>query len=170
MLFCKESQSRYATQAYPNGALLRINPVRPVRDETTWECVAENGVGDTVTASAQLTVYEGESCFSSLLPPLFLLLARRLDSFTPSNETSSPTQPSQQIFLRHSPTSAIRASRIARTRILTPSFSQLRSSSFSVFPPSPFFSKNIGTNLAKWHQPFQILLDFAEIAVPLVDL
>ncbi|XP_043282785.1 tyrosine-protein phosphatase Lar isoform X3 [Venturia canescens] len=54
------SQSRYLTQTYPNGALLRINPVRSGRDSTNWECVAENGVGDPVTATAQLTVYEVE--------------------------------------------------------------------------------------------------------------
>lgn len=57
------SQSRYMTQTYPGGSLLRINPVRPFRDETNWDCVAENGVGDPVTATAQLVVYEGKFTF-----------------------------------------------------------------------------------------------------------
>ncbi|XP_011315054.1 tyrosine-protein phosphatase Lar isoform X2 [Fopius arisanus] len=55
------SQSRYHTKTYANGSLLRIDPVRPQRDEATWECVAENGVGDAVTAEAQLTVHEPDN-------------------------------------------------------------------------------------------------------------
>ncbi|CAG5093956.1 Similar to Lar: Tyrosine-protein phosphatase Lar (Drosophila melanogaster) [Cotesia congregata] len=53
--------SRYSTKSYANGALLRIDPVRANRDEAMWECVAENGVGDAVTAEAQLTVHERKS-------------------------------------------------------------------------------------------------------------
>ena len=45
---------------YENGALLRIEPVRPIRDNTLYECLAENGVGDAVSAEAQLRVYEGK--------------------------------------------------------------------------------------------------------------
>lgn len=56
-----ESQSRYLVHNYENGALLRIEPVRPVRDNTMYECLAENGVGDAVSAEAQLRVYEGTS-------------------------------------------------------------------------------------------------------------
>lgn len=59
-------QSRYLvsgmeTAAGPNanGAVLRIEPVRAQRDDATYECVAENGVGDAVTAVATLTVFEG---------------------------------------------------------------------------------------------------------------
>ncbi|XP_015116835.1 tyrosine-protein phosphatase Lar isoform X1 [Diachasma alloeum] len=55
------SQSRYHTKTYANGSLLRIDPVRPQRDQTIWECVAENGVGDAVTAVAQLTVHEPDN-------------------------------------------------------------------------------------------------------------
>ncbi|KAF7391554.1 hypothetical protein HZH68_011097 [Vespula germanica] len=55
-----ESQSRYLVHTYEHGALLRIEPVKTARDSTTYECVAENGVGDAVSAEAQLTVYEGE--------------------------------------------------------------------------------------------------------------
>lgn len=48
--------------AGPNarGDLLRIEPVRAQRDDATYECVAENGVGDAVAAVATLTVFEGE--------------------------------------------------------------------------------------------------------------
>ncbi|GBP64645.1 Tyrosine-protein phosphatase Lar [Eumeta japonica] len=59
-------QSRYqvsdmGTVAGPaaSGAVLRIEPVRAQRDDATYECVAENGVGDAVTAVATLTVFEG---------------------------------------------------------------------------------------------------------------
>lgn len=48
-----------------NGAVLRIEPVRAQRDDATYECVAENGVGDAVTAVATLTVFEGKSRNSS---------------------------------------------------------------------------------------------------------
>ncbi|KPJ12356.1 Tyrosine-protein phosphatase Lar [Papilio machaon] len=41
-----------------NGAVLRIEPVRATRDDATYECMAENGVGDAVTAVATLTVFE----------------------------------------------------------------------------------------------------------------
>ncbi|XP_046401143.1 tyrosine-protein phosphatase Lar isoform X4 [Ischnura elegans] len=40
--------------------LLRIEPVRPGRDDASYECVAENGVGDAVSAEAMLTVYDNE--------------------------------------------------------------------------------------------------------------
>ena len=39
--------------------MLRIEPVRKKRESGAYECVAENGVGDEVSASAQLTVYDG---------------------------------------------------------------------------------------------------------------
>lgn len=40
-------------------SILRIEPVRAGRDDAPYECVAENGVGDAVSAEASLTVYEG---------------------------------------------------------------------------------------------------------------
>lgn len=40
--------------------MLRIEPVRIDRDRATYECVAENGVGDAVSAEAELTIYEGK--------------------------------------------------------------------------------------------------------------
>ncbi|EFN60390.1 Tyrosine-protein phosphatase Lar, partial [Camponotus floridanus] len=55
-----QSQSRYVVHQYENGALLRIEPVKPGRDNTVYECLAENGVGDAVSAEATLTGYEGK--------------------------------------------------------------------------------------------------------------
>lgn len=81
------SQSRYVLHDFPGGALLRIEPVRAQRDDASYECVAENGVGDAVSAEAVLTIYEGEytfmhsckwrlsqfplriQCFEQVLPP-----------------------------------------------------------------------------------------------------
>ncbi|KAF6202866.1 hypothetical protein GE061_003271 [Apolygus lucorum] len=61
------TQSRYLVQEYPGGgSMLRIEPVRSGRDDATYECVAENGVGDAVSAEATLTVYENDK-----LPPGF---------------------------------------------------------------------------------------------------
>lgn len=45
-----------------NGqSILRIEPVRAGRDDAPYECVAENGVGDAVSAEATLTVFEGKT-------------------------------------------------------------------------------------------------------------
>ncbi|XP_043260658.1 tyrosine-protein phosphatase Lar isoform X5 [Colletes gigas] len=61
-----DAQARYMVQNYTNGAALRIEPVRPgtrqqpFRDNALYECLAENGVGDAVSAEAQLKVYETE--------------------------------------------------------------------------------------------------------------
>lgn len=64
-----ESQSRYVVHQYENGALLRIEPVKPGRDNTVYECLAENGVGDAVSAEATLTGYEGKwNCFIIVYP------------------------------------------------------------------------------------------------------
>lgn len=55
------TQSRYIVKTFPQGgALLRIEPVRANRDEAVYECVAENGVGDAVTAVAALQVYDAD--------------------------------------------------------------------------------------------------------------
>lgn len=44
-----------------NGqSILRIEPVRAGRDDAPYECVAENGVGDAVSAEATLSVFEGK--------------------------------------------------------------------------------------------------------------
>ena len=41
------------------GSLLRIEPVRKKQEDTEFECVAENGVGDPVSVKAHLHVYDG---------------------------------------------------------------------------------------------------------------
>lgn len=41
--------------------------MRAGRDDAPYECVAENGVGDAVSAEATLTVYEGESILQFLV-------------------------------------------------------------------------------------------------------
>ena len=40
------------------GSLFRIEPARNKQDDAELECVAENGVGDPVSATAHLKVYE----------------------------------------------------------------------------------------------------------------
>lgn len=50
---------RYAAWDMPNGSVLRIEPVRAGRDDATYECVAENGVGEPVRALADLNVLPG---------------------------------------------------------------------------------------------------------------
>ncbi|XP_033336425.1 tyrosine-protein phosphatase Lar isoform X4 [Megalopta genalis] len=54
------TQSRYHVLNYENGSSLRIEPVKANRDNHTYECLAENGVGDAVSAEAHLTVYDGD--------------------------------------------------------------------------------------------------------------
>uniref|UniRef100_A0A182W8F8 Ig-like domain-containing protein n=1 Tax=Anopheles minimus TaxID=112268 RepID=A0A182W8F8_9DIPT len=52
------TQSRYTVYDANGVSMLRIEPVRAGRDDAPYECVAENGVGDAVSAEATLTVYE----------------------------------------------------------------------------------------------------------------
>jgi hypothetical protein len=52
------TQSRYSVMEHNGLSLLRIEPVRAGRDDAPYECIAENGVGDAVSAEATLTVYE----------------------------------------------------------------------------------------------------------------
>lgn len=47
---------RYTVLEVASGSVLRIEPVRPGRDNASYECLAENGVGEPVRASAELTV------------------------------------------------------------------------------------------------------------------
>lgn len=71
------TQSRYQVKDFPDGgALLRIEPVRPGRDDATYECVAENGVGDAVSAEATLVVFEGKS-FCTLHDNRFMISERK---------------------------------------------------------------------------------------------
>lgn len=61
-----DTQSRYSVIEGNGMSILRIEPVRAGRDDAPYECVAENGVGDAVSAEATLTVYEGTfGCSSS---------------------------------------------------------------------------------------------------------
>lgn len=52
------TQSRYSVTQINGLSILRIEPVRAGRDEAPYECFAENGVGDAVSAEATLIVYE----------------------------------------------------------------------------------------------------------------
>jgi len=52
------TDSRYLISDFEGGSLLRIEPVRKKKEAGAYECVAENGNGDPVSASAELTVYE----------------------------------------------------------------------------------------------------------------
>ncbi|XP_054161906.1 tyrosine-protein phosphatase Lar-like isoform X2 [Oppia nitens] len=51
---------RYTVLEIPNGSVLRIEPVRANRDNSTYECLAENGVGEPVRAQALLNVFSDE--------------------------------------------------------------------------------------------------------------
>ncbi|KAF5295530.1 hypothetical protein FQA39_LY13053 [Lamprigera yunnana] len=70
----KGTQSRYQVKDFQEGgALLRIEPVKAARDDATYECVAENGVGDAVSAEATLTVFEVDNIPSGgNVPVLFV--------------------------------------------------------------------------------------------------
>jgi receptor-type tyrosine-protein phosphatase F len=54
------TQSRYNVIEANGISLLRIEPVRAGRDDAPYECIAENGVGDAVSAEATLNVYEAD--------------------------------------------------------------------------------------------------------------
>ena len=51
---------RYMVTELNGGSLLRIEPVRKKQEDTEFECVAENGVGDPVSVKAHLHVYDGK--------------------------------------------------------------------------------------------------------------
>lgn len=51
----------------PHGSVLRIEPVKARRDDSPFECVATNGIGEPATAQASLEVYpEGQGIFFSI--------------------------------------------------------------------------------------------------------
>ncbi|KAG0437323.1 hypothetical protein HPB47_017497 [Ixodes persulcatus] len=52
------STNRYTVVEMPGGSVLRIDPVRTGKDNATYECLAENGVGEPVRALFVLTVLE----------------------------------------------------------------------------------------------------------------
>lgn len=68
------TQSRYSVTQVNGQSILRIEPVRAGRDDAPYECVAENGVGDAVSAEATLSVYEGELLLFLLEKISFILL------------------------------------------------------------------------------------------------
>ncbi|XP_049874529.1 tyrosine-protein phosphatase Lar isoform X4 [Pectinophora gossypiella] len=78
-----------------NGAVLRIEPVRAQRDDATYECVAENGVGDAVTAVATLTVFEADKVppgFPNIaLPPTTMVVEVGHTATLPCQATGNPT-------------------------------------------------------------------------------
>ena len=56
------NRNRFLVVDMPHGSVLRIEPVRANRDNSDFQCVADNGIGEPATASANLEVYpEGES-------------------------------------------------------------------------------------------------------------
>ena len=68
---------RYMVTELNGGSLLRIEPVRKKQEDTEFECVAENGVGDPVSVKAHLHVYDGKTylfvfLISELIAGVFL--------------------------------------------------------------------------------------------------
>ncbi|XP_075528367.1 tyrosine-protein phosphatase Lar isoform X4 [Dermacentor variabilis] len=60
------STNRYTVTEMTGGSVLRIDPVRAGKDNATYECLAENGVGEPVRAQFTLTVLE-----ENQIPPGF---------------------------------------------------------------------------------------------------
>ncbi|XP_025828813.1 tyrosine-protein phosphatase Lar isoform X1 [Agrilus planipennis] len=55
------TQSRYQIREFPTGELLlRVEPVRAGRDDATYECIAENSLGEIAAAEATLIVFEND--------------------------------------------------------------------------------------------------------------
>nr|XP_040571796.1 tyrosine-protein phosphatase Lar-like isoform X3 [Lepeophtheirus salmonis] len=52
------SQTRYLISEFRGGSLLRIEPARRKFDDSKFECLAENGSGDPVSATSTLKVVE----------------------------------------------------------------------------------------------------------------
>ncbi|XP_028966965.1 tyrosine-protein phosphatase Lar [Galendromus occidentalis] len=55
------STTRFSINNIPGGSVLRIDPVRAGKDNTAYECLAENGVGEPVRMSFSLRVFEEDS-------------------------------------------------------------------------------------------------------------
>lgn len=51
------NRQRYTTLPMPHGSVLRIDPAKAKRDDSSVECVADNGMGEPAVASASLEVY-----------------------------------------------------------------------------------------------------------------
>ena len=52
--------NRFQVIDVPGGSILRIEPVKYQRDNATYECVAENTAGDTISAKAMLEVFSDD--------------------------------------------------------------------------------------------------------------
>lgn len=101
----RKGGKRLVTQRYtvldmpPNGSVLRIEPVKADRDNATYECLAENGVGEPERAMATLSVIKGWFGFylictswRSLFTILFPLLSQRMRSHLDFHDLNcSPT-------------------------------------------------------------------------------
>ncbi|KAA0202097.1 hypothetical protein HAZT_HAZT003099 [Hyalella azteca] len=57
----------------PGGSILRIEPVKYQRDNATYECVAENTAGDTISAKATLEVFSDDREYTFVCP-LYIVL------------------------------------------------------------------------------------------------
>jgi netrin-G3 ligand len=51
------NKARYFVHDMPNGSVLRIEPAKTRKDDSVFECVADNGIGQAATATALLQVY-----------------------------------------------------------------------------------------------------------------
>lgn len=54
---------RYLVIPQPSMSVLRIDSAKAGKDDAKYECVAENGVGDAVVASATLSIYPGRPTY-----------------------------------------------------------------------------------------------------------
>ena len=52
--------NRFQVIEVQGGSILRIEPVKYQRDNATYECVAENTAGDTISAKATLEVFSDD--------------------------------------------------------------------------------------------------------------
>ena len=60
------NNNRYTVIKLPKGSILRIEPVKYIRDDAEIECVAENSVGDNISAKARLEVLSDDRKYKIL--------------------------------------------------------------------------------------------------------
>ncbi len=51
------NRQRYLVVEMPHGSVLRIEPVKARKDDSEFECVADNGIGEPAIARSTLQVY-----------------------------------------------------------------------------------------------------------------
>ena len=66
----KLTNNRYTMLPVPGGSILRIDPVKLNRDDSTFDCVAENGVADIVVATARLNIVQSKLWGRRSIPEL----------------------------------------------------------------------------------------------------